>query len=681
MLRLRHAMLVSAAMGLGAPALADQATAEVAATATPITEAGAEGTEVDSEIVVTAPITRDRVQPPIIQIGPEELLIRQPTTIADSLQGLSGVSVKTNSRGDTIARVRGAEERQTAVFLDGAPLNVPWDGRVDLGVLPAGLIGNVRVTKGAVPIEFGANAVAGVVDLQTRRGGGRDGEAGSFTGLLEGGTLGLVNASGVASVEGQHADVTMAGGYIRREAERVSDTDRLPFSQDPDSKRRTNTDLESFSLYGSAGTRLGILEARASLLHNESRRGIAPESDRDPAVAAPRYWRYPDIDLTQLTLNARVAPSDDVSVTGVFYRQWFAQQILAYRDETYTRLRTTEDDEDDTVGGRLTLAAGVGPIDLRISGSHQRSTHRQVDTTIPNAPGPKLKYRQELSSIGAEGDIRLAARSRLTLGVAYDRSESPLTGDKPDQPDIDAFAFSAAFRQELSDQMTLTVSGGRRTRFASLRELFGEALGRFLINPDLKPERAWLADAELAYVGEGFRFVVNPFYANGDDTIAQRAVRVGGVSLRQRFNLTGTESYGVDANMTAQLAPGLSFDLNGTYLVAKAEPGDAAFRRLLQRPRYEVTALLDYRFNDVFNVRGEVRQTGKAVDLDEFGAREVLPSSTEFSARASLTVLRLGNGNRLSLTLAGDNLTNEFVLPQAGLPAPGRTIRVGLRFD
>lgn len=152
-----------------------------------------------ADIVVTAKVTGDRVVPPQVELTGDELLARQPVSVADALRGLSGVSVKTNSRGETIARVRGAEERQTAVFFEGSPFSVPWDGRMDLAILPAALIGNVIVTKGAVPIEYGANAVAGVVDLQARSGAG--GESG-VTGIAEVGTLGHLRGRGPLHLRG-----------------------------------------------------------------------------------------------------------------------------------------------------------------------------------------------------------------------------------------------------------------------------------------------------------------------------------------------------------------------------------------------------------------------------------------------------------------------------------------------
>ena len=79
-------------------------------------------------------------------------------------------------------------------------------------------------------------------------------------------------------------------------------------------------------------------------------------------------------------------------------------------------------------------------------------------------------------------------------------------------------------------------------------------MGRFLINPDLKPETAWLADVELVWRTPKVSLTLNPFYVRGQDTLGQRVVRVDGVSRRQRYNLSGTESYGLDGSLAVAIA-------------------------------------------------------------------------------------------------------------------------------
>lgn len=619
-------------------------------------------------ITVTAPATEKRALPPQVIVPVDLIVDRQPRSAADVLRGIAGVTVRTNSRGETIARIRGAEERQTQVFLDGAPLAVPWDGRIDLGLLPAGLLGGVRVVKGAAPIEYGANAVAGVVDFTTRSL-----RQGNFA-HVEAGTLGSGSASVVLAERLGAVDALFAGGGITRDAEPLAGP--LPFGQAP-GEGRTNTDLDAGSLFAALGTSTGALSLRASLLHLAAERGIAPESDR-PASESPRYWRYPEIGLTQATLSAALDLGSGREAKLVGWRQWFGQEIEQYRSIAYEHLRGRQEDDDDTLGARLTLTHPAGPLALRWAASAQSSTHEQVDTDFPpGEPDPRLRFRQNLYSFGVEADAPLGAGARLTLGAAYDRSETPLTGDKPPREAAGAWAGSAALSIELGREAVLTLSGGRRTRFPTARELFGAALGRFALNPDLAPEQALFADAELRWERPGLTLMVNPFLIRSEDTLAQRVLADG---RRQRFNLEGATSFGVDGLLSLDILETLRFELSATALRARADEGSAQFRRLPQRPSLEALAAVDWNMPGRFDVRAELRGIGDAVDLGPAGEVVDLRATAEVSLRAAVPLVRLGD-NRLFLTLAVDNLTGAQIFPQAGLPLPGRLWRVGLRFD
>jgi len=636
---------------------------------------GAAGQAGAAPIVVTAERLPSRALPPVVEIDGEELLVLQPVSAADAVGELPGVSVRVNSRGEAIVRVRGSEERQTQVFLDGAPLAVPWDGRADIGILPAGLIGSVSATKGAVPIEYGANAVAGVIDLRTR-GGGKQGIGAS--GRL--GSLGLIDSSAVATLPVGSLDFTFAAAALTRDAEPVASLKSLPFSQ-PTSRRRLNTDLDSMTLF--AGTQLdrGPLLLRASLMHSESARGIAPESDRDPAKNAPRYWRYPNIALTLLNLGSEISLSQRTTVRLVGWRQWFSQTILQYRDETYSTLRAREDDEDDMLGGRAALTASAGALTFRLVGTAQTSRHAQRDTPLPLGPdGPRLVYRQNLYTLGGEVDAALG-QGQATAGLAYDHSSNPLTGDKPEQPARGALAFSAAYRLPLADGWSLSVSGGRRNRFPSARELFGEALGRFLPNPALKPEQAWLGDLEIRYDADHLKTSVNPFVMRIADTIAQRVVEVDGSNLRQRYNLSGSTTYGVDAVASWQVDDRLRLELAGTLLRARADAGTAPFRRLPQRPAYELSAAADLAATSRLSLRAELRRIGPAVDLGPGGEKARLAPGNELNVRARWRVGALPAGSRLFLVGSVDNLLDDVITPQLGLPLPGRVFRIGFQLD
>mgnify|MGYP002780540914 CR=1 FL=1 len=624
--------------------------------------------------ITVAAAAPQRVLPPDVELSEDALVERQPRSAAEALEGLAGVSARTNSRGETIARVRGAEERQTQVFLDGAPLAVPWDGRADLGIVPAGLIGVVRVVKGAAPIEFGANAVAGAVDFQTRSGGPRN-----LRLAASAGTLGFGDATAVATLPLGAFDFTFAAAAVTRDAEPVADPDALPFSETA-GDGRLNTALVSATLFAAARWQNDAVSVRAYLLHLDASRGIAPESDRDPAEATVRYWRYPAVAQTQASVTASADLAQGMSVKLVAWRQWFGQRIEQFASADFDRVVGGQRDWDDTTGGRLLLAGGLGAAGFRIVATAQTSRHAQIDSRPDAGPGPRLVFRQNLYTLGGELDAPVGPM-RATFGIAYDRSTNPLTGDKPAQPAKDALALSAALRAPLADGLGLTLSAGRRSRFPSARELFGEALGRFVPNPQLRPEQAWLADAELRFTRPGVTLAVNPFLVRSEDTIAQQVVTVGGRRLRQRINLEGATSFGLDVTGTFDLAPTLELELAASLLDARADRGTAPFRRLPQRPQSELFAALDWMITDAVELRAEARRVGEAVDLAADGSVAHLAPGTEFNVRMRWGVATIGDGGRLSLVGSVDNLANDVITPQLGLPLPGRTFRIGFQLS
>lgn len=634
-------------------------------------------------IIVTAARSEHRVMAPSLVLDGAALDERGPQAVADLFRAIPGITMRVNSRGEAVVRVRGSEERQTTVFLDGAPLATPWDGRVDLALLPAGLIREVSVVKGAVPLEYGTNAVAGVVDLNTVVADDRI----SLRAEAQAGTGGIGSGSAmVAAPLGSGFSLVAGGVIISRDGERIADKSAVPF--DPATNHlRTNSDLDGTSGFAALGYNDGDNGVRLSWLHADVTRGIAAQGDLDPALSSPRYWRYPRWSLDQLTLGGSLRLADDLTLRATGWQQWFGQTIYAYRDSSYTALRSRERGDDHTSGLRATLTGDWGATTMRLSGTAQTSTHVQRDASTATGQasgfvdGPELRYRQRLYSLGAELDRKLADRLDATLGIGIDRAETPMTGDKPAQSPTDGKSFYGALRYAPSHDIRLSASLGRRSRFPSPRELFGEALGRFLINPDLKPEQALLGDLSAQWqLSEDTRLDATFWLSDNDGTISQRIVRVGGVNRRQRYNMAGSFAYGMEASLNTRLSSNLTAELGGALQRghARGEP-DGSRPILLQRPRHQLTAALDWSPVPALDIRAEVVNGGPAHDLADDGAIVRLPGYTALNLRGFATLAQIRDVGPLAIFVIADNVTDDLILPQVGLPAPGRTLRIGVR--
>jgi iron complex outermembrane receptor protein len=273
--------------------------------------------------------------------------------------------------------------------------------------------------------------------------------------------------------------------------------------------------------------------------------------------------------------------------------QHFEQKIDQYTDESYSTLDSSENDEDDTLGLRLVLERPFDAFDLRLVGNAQTTRHDQVDTDhLDGVTGPLTSYRQNIYSLGAEVDTAPADDLVLSAAVSYDLAATPSSGGRDPQEDLSDWAASVAVRWFPGDRWQVAGTLGQRTRFPTLRELYGEALGQFLVNPDLRPETTLLGDVTLEHVSRDgtVRMRLTPWILRVDDTLSRRNVDVEGVRMRQRYNLEGSHGYGLEAGIDWNADERLELRLHANWqdLEARIE-ADGTRPVLYQRPDLQVT--------------------------------------------------------------------------------------------
>jgi iron complex outermembrane receptor protein len=631
------------------------------------------------EIVVTAPKRERRALQPAIEIDRAQLSERMPVALTEIFNNVPSVDIRTNSRGEAVLRLRGSEERQTGIFLDGAPLSVPWDGRVDLSALPAGIVEEVQVTASAAPVEYGAGSVLGVVDLRTpayRLEGMRSLQA-------EAGTQGAASLHAVGGTRSGNVDWMIGGGYRRIGGESVSSSGVIPFGPIRDGAR-SNTDLESTSLFLALGRELQGGAVRASWLSVGAERGIANAGHIDPGIGNPRYWRYPHWRFDQMTLNAAADIGANASVRSTLWLQHFEQTIDQYTDDSYAVRDSKEQGKDNTLGLRMVLERDFGSLGARVVGNAQVTRHDQVDTDYSNdIRGPLLSYQQNLFSIGAEVDTAAAGNVALSAALSYDVATTPKSGGKDSQDDLSDWAASVAARWYPSEVWQIAGTLGQRTRFPTLRELYGEALGQFLLNRDLQPEVALLGDITFERTARdgAFSMRMTPWVLRIDGTLSRRSVLIDGIRRRQRYNLEGSQGYGVEAGAVWNVDNHLETRLNASWQHLEAYVEEDGTRPVLyQRPEFRCSLVVDYVFAADWDLFLEILHTGPALDEDEDGAVVTLPSATELNLRLFKTFSESDNG-RWRAYAGVDNLGNAVDLPQLGLPQPGRTVSLGVSFE
>lgn len=127
------------------------------------------------EMVVTA----TRTAAPAGQLGnsvrvvtEEEIRAQQIHPVSELLRMTPGMNVvQTGGPGGvTSLFLRGAQSQYTKVFLDGIPLNQPG-GAVDISTLSTANLERIEVVSGSQSALYGSDAMGGVVQLFTKKGG------------------------------------------------------------------------------------------------------------------------------------------------------------------------------------------------------------------------------------------------------------------------------------------------------------------------------------------------------------------------------------------------------------------------------------------------------------------------------------------------------------------------------
>jgi len=605
------------------------------------------------------------------------------------LRAMPLVQIRQNSRGEMQPAMRGSEDRQIAILMDGVPLTVGWDHRSDMSIIPLTAARNITLVRGLSSVLYGPNTLGGVVEVDVARAQSRIGSVDPLIlGLSLDGTVGtnMSVTGGHLIDDSDHQWVFRAGaGFMDRPGSPLSSHAetgagiRPQFLEGDD--LRLNSDARRIDGFFTARYRAdeGVW-GTVSASGYDAERGVPPEAHQDD----PRLWRYPE----QRRLIAAVSGGTGQRETGAgsgdveasFGVDLGSTRIEEYATAAYQDVVETEDSDDVVLTGRLLAEHTVGVRgNVKTSATWADVMHDEVIT-----PGDASSYRQRLWSVGVETEWRLGENRATTLsfGAAYDGSDTPESADKPPVDRIADWAVRAGMTSLLADGVLLHGAVSRRSRFPSLRELYSGALGRFEPNPGLKAETLVGSEAGFTVTSGGSELQLVGFHHRLSDGIVRRTV-VGSdmVSRFQRVNQDQVLSTGAEVLVVGQLGVAT---INGdlTLQSVKGVDADGADVELEYEPAVVGKFGVDFPIPADFRVGGEARYMGRqACENPEVGGLQPLPASTSIDAtlRRLFTLGRGGALSRLDASASVRNLTDAAVFDQCGLPQPGRLLQIQFR--
>ncbi|MGK6354412.1 TonB-dependent receptor domain-containing protein [Sphingomonas sp. DT-207] len=617
-------------------------------------EAAARG----DEVVVTATRTEQQIAdaPATMSVVTGTELRRRPVQdLAEALENEPGIVINGIGMTRRGISIRGMSNEHLLTLVDGRRINDAAANMAhadfDLGWVPSIAIDRIEVVRGPLSALYGSEALAGVVNVITRRPEERLEASGlAMLGLRDG--SGGDNAQIAALVGGpisERAGLVVWGEYrVRNRTQSLLD-----------SKQSELEAREAIS-----GSIIGWWEPAEGHRIEIGQAASDDDRARDTITtgARPIYYEYQD-HITRAQTHG--------SYTGQF--GWGEVQARAYRsvlervnerDQNQTPTQPTK--ATDTVfDGRVTVNLFAGN---RLTAGAEHRHEKLRDATVNSEGEAGVNH----AALFVQDEWSIRDGVSLTLGSRFDHHPNYGWETSP----------RAYLIVEPVKGLRLRGGVGRAFKAPSLKQLsLGyitvAAGGRFIItgNPDLEPETNTAFEFGGAYYGRDWNLGATLFQNDLEGLVQTTCVEFCGIRGRERrayVNVDEARVRGVEISGQVTPVPTVSLAASYTYV----EPRDlAADRELAERPNHAASLKLAWQPIDTteVNLRGRyvgqqtIYQTDVPVRLDDYSLWSVDVSH-------DLT-------ERLTLKAGIDNLFKQRLAETSALYSfaePGRIFFVGM---
>jgi vitamin B12 transporter len=564
--------------------------------------AAQEGTTLAPIVVESAdlgltPVPVDRLGSSVTVVTREEIEAKQVKHVAEVLRSVPGLAVgRTSTAGSlTQIRVRGAEANHVLVLIDGVEINSTTDGEFDFSDLLIDDIERIEVVRGPQSGIWGANALAGLINIVTRRGDGparvhASAEAGSFN--TRSFALGV-------SGGGEHAWGSVSGSGLETDGFNISDN-----GTEDDGARIVNFQAR------------GGVKLHPWLTVEGFVRDMDKQAEFDdfttPPDAAPGDLLV-SVDRSGLETLSNILVAGTTLTVDPFEGLWRTRLFANYN-------QTDRESLDPIFGNSSNLGqreryGAVSTLTLDAPDQSMRHTItglvEQEDESFEISSDP-IERRREKTSVA--GEVRGEYFDQLFLSGALRHDDSDVFGP------FDTYRVAAAW---LFQQTETRFHGsyGTGVVFPSMFEQFGVIPGFFTPNPDLQPEESEGWDIGVEQTLLDGRVVVDVTYFEQNLTNEIFSPFFG-----PPVNLPGeSERKGVE--VSASLRPTDTLDVIVTY--TNLDAIDSTGLAEVRRPEHAASLSANWRFDEgrgllstgvIYN--GEMHDIG--FDAFTFAQRDVL---------------------------------------------------------
>ncbi len=536
------------------------------------------------EVIVTGEQQVVNLATTVTEVTAEDIKQRGAQTVGEALEQLPGVDVQKGGKGQSYVNVRGFEQGDLKVLIDGVPVYEQYFRSLDLDQIPVDNIAKITVTKGASSVLYGANTMGGVINIITKKAGSEP----SASATAAWGDYGTEHYGVSFGAPAGPFNYRLGYTYRHSNGWRLSDDyneDYWAGQYSDYTKDDGGARDDSGYLQHNLNAKIGFEPSTDTKLYltfdyNDNEKGI-PSSG----------WYFDEWEQWQVSLVGEQRIND-----------WLRIKARGYYVDHVDSLYETDWDSKDwfyysrydnySVGGDLQAFMDFGDWSfLKIGFSYIKDNTKQEEIATP---GDSWEDTYELEAdtytFGVEDEIKVNEWLAFTVGASYDYFDADIV-DQPANPngeiatgDVDAFSPQGGVVVTLSEQTMLHASVGKKVRFPHLKEMYSSKGGG---NPNLKEQKTITYEVGVTHA---FTDAVDAsmafFYNDVEDLIIKGDDKI-------YYNIDEAEILGVEVALGADITENFWVGANYTFLHTEDKELN---RELEDRPRHRANLDARYRF-------------------------------------------------------------------------------------